>query len=99
MTQESISQRYRGVLCRCCKQNIPVPAFVVIREAKRNEQGQDNEPEPSGYVFALRCRACEREYLYQSSDIMDFQGTPRPRSFRGGSAQQPAPRVSKVVGA
>ena len=97
MTQESIIHQYRGVHCRCCKESNPLPALVAIREAKHNELEAESESESGSFVFTVRCRVCEKEYLYQSSDIMDFEGTPRPRTSRYSSAP-PAP-FSKAASA
>lgn len=72
MTQD-LKQSYRGVLCVSCKQPIPVPAIVVAMEAETNDEEQHVR------VFNLRCRACEKEQPYRSTDIVDFDGTPRMR--------------------
>ena len=73
MTKD-LKQSYRGVLCASCKQAIPVPAIVVNMEA---ESGDAEQPVR---VFNLRCRACEREQPYRSTDIAEFEGTPRVRT-------------------
>jgi hypothetical protein len=72
MTQDQ-KQSYRGVLCASCKQPIPVPAIVVIMEAESNGEEQ------SVRVFNVRCRACEKEHPYRTTDIVEFDGTPRTR--------------------
>ncbi len=72
MTQE-VKQSYRGVLCVSCKQAIPIPAIVVSMEA------ESDETEQSVRVFNLRCRACEKEQPYCSTDIVEFNGAPRVR--------------------
>jgi hypothetical protein len=73
MTQD-LKQSYRGVLCASCKQAIPVPAIVVNMEA------ESGDAEHSVRVFNLRCRACEKEQPYRSTDIVEFEGTPRVRT-------------------
>jgi hypothetical protein len=73
MTQ-LVKQSYRGVLCVSCKQAIPVPAIVVNMEA------ESGDGEQSVRVFNLRCRACEKEQPYRSTDIVDFEGSPRVRT-------------------
>jgi hypothetical protein len=70
---QDLKQSYRGVLCVSCRQPIPVPAIVVTMEAESNEEEQHVR------VFNLRCRACEKEQPYRSTDIVDFDGMPRTR--------------------
>jgi hypothetical protein len=72
MTQDT-KQSYRGVLCVCCTQPIPVAAFVAIAEPESSEEHQRVR------VFSVRCRVCEKERPYRSTDILEFEGTPRPR--------------------
>jgi hypothetical protein len=83
MTQEAIKQSYRGVLCLSCRQPIPLPGIVLSMESSRKNQESGLGNMNHDRVFSLRCRACEREKPYRSSDIVDFEGTPtsrRPRS-------------------
>ena len=68
-----LKQSYRGVLCTCCRQAIPVPAIVMNMEA------DSSDSEQTVRVFNLRCRACEKEQPYRSTDIVEFEGTPRVR--------------------
>ncbi len=72
MTQD-LEQSYRGVLCASCRQPIPVPAIVVTMEAEAHEE------EPQIRVFNVRCRACEKELPYRSTDIVEYEGSPRTR--------------------
>lgn len=69
---QDLKQSYRGVLCVSCRQPIPVPAIVVTMEAESDEEQHVR-------VFNLRCRACEKEQPYRSTDIVDFDGMPRTR--------------------
>lgn len=82
MIQETKAQSYRGVLCQHCRQPIPLPAIVI-----RLETATEKDPEKHPRAFTIRCRACENEHIYQSTDIADFEGTPRPRTIfsRGGN--------------
>jgi hypothetical protein len=77
MTEETTAQRYRGVVCGYCRQPIPVPAIVekIVRSEAESAAG-----EKSTRKFHLRCRVCEREKAYRMGDIVEFEGTPRPRS-------------------
>lgn len=72
MTHE-VKQSYRGVLCASCRQPIPVPAIVLTMEAEVREEDQQVR------VFKLRCRACEKELPYRSTDIVEYEGSPRTR--------------------
>lgn len=84
MMLETKTETYRGVLCRHCRQPIPVPAIVISLET-----ATEKDPEKRMRAFHLRCRACENEHMYRSADIADFEGTPRPRSSRGRSGRTP----------
>jgi L-lactate utilization protein LutB len=79
MMQETKAQQYRGVMCGYCRQPIPVSGTIdrMVRE-HTDEDTQEVRPR----VFNLRCRACEKEKQYRISDIVEFEGSPRPRSMR-----------------
>lgn len=78
MNQQMEKQVYAGVVCRCCRQAIPLPAIVVsmAAEIENDPSSHDN---PQGRVFSLRCRACDKEMPYRVNEIVDFEGAPRPR--------------------
>jgi hypothetical protein len=80
MNQELI-QKYRGVICQCCRQPIPLPAIILHME---NSRGQESGTLAGGgaRVFALRCRSCEREMPYRTTEIVDIHGVPKPRVSR-----------------
>jgi hypothetical protein len=78
MNQQLEKQTYAGVLCRSCRQPIPIPA-IVITMASEVESGKSPREVPRGCVFSVRCRACDKEMPYSASEIMEFEGTPRPR--------------------
>jgi hypothetical protein len=67
-------QSYSGVLCRSCRQPIPLPTVVEASSADRESRQEETR------VFNLRCRACDKERPYRRSDIAVFEGTPRPRT-------------------
>jgi hypothetical protein len=90
MTQE-LKQSYRGVLCASCKQAIPVPAIVASIEA------ESGDAEPSIRVFNLRCRACEKEHPYCSTDIVEFDGTPRVRTRARVNSGTPPRRLGRAA--
>ena len=72
---EATLERYRGVLCGYCRQPIPVPGIV-----ERLADGEEKSAGHGGQTFNLRCRACEREKRYRMSDVIELEGSPRPRS-------------------
>jgi len=79
MTQEIKIDNYRGVLCRYCRQPIPVPSIVNTLEAQAKEANPGGD---AGQVFTLRCRSCDGEHPYRSSEIANFEGNPKPRVSR-----------------
>jgi len=79
MTQDLAKQCYRAVLCMSCRQPIPVPPIVFTLGVVPPGDGAD-PVERNELVFTLRCRACGRERPYRSLDILELEGTPRPRA-------------------
>lgn len=75
MMHELKGEHYRGVLCLCCRQPIPLPAIVIDMEST-----EDSQEEHGHRVFSLRCRACEREMPYRATAIIEIEGTPRSRA-------------------
>jgi hypothetical protein len=77
MIQEATKPHYSAVVCRHCREPIPVPAIVIRMENLASVQ--DAELGPAERVFTLRCRVCEGESPYRSSQIVDVQGEPKGR--------------------
>ena len=73
---------YRGVRCMSCRQPIPLPAIVVELDSRLQGLRAEQVDDHSARAFSLRCRVCEREKPYRTSDIVDFEGEPRRRSSR-----------------
>jgi hypothetical protein len=86
MNQEIIQQSYRGVLCKSCRQPIPLPSILLKMEQAVVGKEPSLAHGHDGRVFSLRCRACEREKPYRSSEVSDFAGAPRTRVSRASSA-------------
>jgi hypothetical protein len=82
MNQEAVQQSYRGVRCMSCRQPIPLPSILVEIDSRLRGLAEERADEHSTRVFSLRCRACEREKPYRTSDILDFEGEPRGRNQR-----------------
>jgi hypothetical protein len=78
MNQQVDKQVYAGVVCRCCRQAIPLPSIVLSMVAEADSDASGRETAPAR-VFSLRCRACDKEMPYRVDEIVDFEGTPRPR--------------------
>jgi hypothetical protein len=80
MTSEK--QQYCGVFCFSCRQPIPLPAIVLHIESAGKNLDASYADEPKRRVFSLRCRACDKEMPYRTSDIVEIEGTPKPRLTR-----------------
>ena len=76
MVQEATTPQYSAVLCRHCRQPIPVPSIVTRMENLLNTSDSAVE---SDRAFTLRCRSCECEHPYRSSQIVQVDGEPRGR--------------------
>jgi ribosomal protein L40E len=79
MIQQATKRSYSGVVCRHCRAPIPVPAIVIRIESA--SQSGDPEANRSERVFTLRCRACDAENPYRSSQIVEIEGEPKERRF------------------
>jgi hypothetical protein len=86
MTQDTVRQSYRGVICLHCMQPIPISPFVASIEAEL----PGNETTPlrrlKCQVFNLRCAACGKEKPYRIGEILDFEGTPATGTLRAEPA-------------
>ncbi|HEX4001616.1 MAG TPA: hypothetical protein VHX36_03155 [Candidatus Acidoferrales bacterium] len=78
MNQQLEKQVYAGVVCRCCRQAIPLPSIVVSMVAEIDGDPSVREA-AQARVFSLRCRACDKEMPYRVDEIVDFEGAPRAR--------------------
>ena len=88
-------QQYRGVLCRRCRQPIPLSPFAAGKECgfKQQESSARDESTVLSFTvssFTLRCRVCEGEGFYTALDVIDCNGTPRMRSSQ---ARKPLPSL------
>ena len=81
MNQELQTQHYSAVLCRSCRQPIPLPA-IVVSMASRSQHQESGPQDDTGRVFTLRCRTCDKEKPYRVTDIVEFEGAPKPRLVR-----------------
>ena len=82
MTEAIMESSYKAVLCRRCRQPIPVPAIVNRMRAEE----QDVER-----VFTVRCRVCENESLYHSRLVIDVEGEPKRRRVVAGALYSDKP--------
>jgi hypothetical protein len=98
MTLDVPKQSYRGVLCMSCRQPIPLPAIINSLEGL-SENGATARTEHPERVFSLRCRACGREKPYRSADIIELEGSPRPRIdyVRGLQSRGQQGRLSRAA--
>jgi hypothetical protein len=81
MNQELKTQHYSAVLCRSCRQPIPLPGIVIGMASRSQDQESGFQGDP-GRVFTLRCRACDKEKPYRVTDIVEFEGVPKLRVVR-----------------
>jgi len=87
MIQEA-TQSYRAVICQCCRQPIPLPAIVLHIESTLQQGDPESGIDKSARAFSLRCRSCEKEMRYRTSDIVDVEGTPKPRISRANGRKR-----------
>ena len=86
--QDSEKQQYRGVVCRCCRQPILLPAIVVNIHAAIQDNGVDSDQSDFNRVFSLRCRSCHSERPYQTSEVVTFNGVPKVHRSRSRTKQR-----------
>lgn len=88
MVQEKQTHRYRGVLCNFCRQPIPLPEIVTrLQVLTSGEPSSETDAAVTNLEnversFHIRCRACEKESSYRTSDAIEVEGTPLLRNFR-----------------
>jgi hypothetical protein len=73
-------QQYRGVLCRHCRQAIPLSPSAALKERGCEDPKISDLHEFALCSFTLRCRVCHGEGQYTVLDVIDCDGTPRIRS-------------------
>lgn len=93
-TEETVVQRYRGVLCSYCRQPIPLPGIV---ERIASAEAESPSPGTSIRSFHLRCRVCDREKTYRMGDIVEFEGTPIARSSRARRSVDHGGRIARAA--
>jgi hypothetical protein len=100
MNQQLEKQTYAGVVCRSCRQAIPLPGIVISMAAEIDNDKSAGE-NPQACVFSLRCRACDKEMPYRVNEIVEFEGIPRPRvwSARRKSGQAGSNDLSRAASA
>jgi hypothetical protein len=85
-------QQHRGVLCRHCREPIPLSPSAALKEEECKEPGLSALDEFALCSFTLRCRACHSEGLYTVLDVIDCNGTPR---IRGSQSRKSPLKISK----
>jgi hypothetical protein len=89
MNQSVEGKHFRGVVCVRCRQPIPVPSVVGRKGTSTRSIGQNSPQEMNSRVFTLRCRACQSEHPYTTTQIVDCEDAPGPRpsgrSFADGA--------------
>jgi hypothetical protein len=87
-----VKQKYRGVLCRHCRQAIPLSPSAERRQSEFEDHAPGGADDFAVRALTLRCRACNGEGLYTPVEVIDCDGTPR---VRGSYAIKRPSRVSK----
>ena len=84
MSAETISQHFRGVLCRHCGKPVRVPEIVTRKESEFQalRTSEDTQFHLVSRVFILRCRSCERESIYTINQIVDCAFAQSPADTR-----------------
>lgn len=84
MSAESLTQHFRGVLCRHCGKPVRVSKLVLHKESASHENAPSNDTQFQliSRVFVLRCRSCEKESIYAIDQIVDCTFAPTPESRR-----------------
>jgi len=85
-------QQYRGVLCRHCREAIPLSPSAALKEKECDDPKIRDLHEFALCSFTRRCRVCHGEGQYTVLDVIDCDGTPRIR--RSQSRKGPL-KVSK----
>jgi hypothetical protein len=96
MIQEATTPQYSAVTCKYCREPIPVPGIVLRMESLPHPF--DTEAGQSERVFNLRCRVCEGEHPYRSSQIVQVEGEPKGRRARPKSIYRHGP-LARAAGA
>lgn len=81
MFAEAIKE-YRGVLCRRCCQPIPISARVLTLQ-----QEVESRESTAAFAFAVRCRVCDHESVYTSTDVRRMKGEPPLRRLKARTAR------------
>jgi hypothetical protein len=73
MTADTITQNFRGVLCRHCGKPVRVPGIVMKKdsECRGIHDADGTDFHLISRVFVLRCRCCQREAIYAINQIVD----------------------------
>ena len=82
MIVEATLSKYLGVICTRCKERIPVSSKSarLYEESKLDAGTTQPAQDVKVYAFALRCKACSAEGMYDLSAIQEFEGVPRKRA-------------------
>jgi len=95
MIEKTKNQSYSGVLCRSCRQPIPLPTVVTAPSA---DEGAESPAGGVTRVFNLRCRSCDKERPYRRSDVAVFEGAPRLRVMPRPHGAVRAKGLARAVG-
>jgi ribosomal protein S27E len=87
MVENSKNDNYHAVSCRNCGLPVVVPEKTLARARSRFADDSPESEQPRSSMLNLRCHACEREYVYNFSDVKELEGTPWSERARVASAK------------
>ena len=97
MTLGTKREKYHGVRCHFCGETIPVPARIAHKQALLKLAPAGNPDEENFPTLNLRCRVCQKENFYKSSDVQEVGDLPDQSQGRKGSRLRPQARIFRTA--
>ncbi len=82
MTLGTKMEKYHGVRCHSCGQTIPVPSRIATRRASVDSGPGGAAADQHFPSLNLRCRVCEKENFYKTTDVHEVAGAPALSQMR-----------------
>ncbi|HUO35264.1 MAG TPA: hypothetical protein VMU43_09755 [Candidatus Acidoferrum sp.] len=76
MTEMIKREKYNAVHCRSCGLAIAVPDAALLRARAGEAEDASAPQQRRSTMLNVRCHACEREYFYRPSDVVEMEGSP-----------------------
>jgi len=100
MSEMVKAEKYNAVHCKSCGLAIPVPdaALQRVRSGEAEETAGPQQRRSS--MLNVRCHACEREYFYRLSDVVELEGSPwSPVSSASSRLLRSRNKIARAAGA